>query len=68
MVYIKFIQYVYLAAGFCFLWFAYEEYQAENKNTWLYVAFSVFAFVTFVLRRKFAKRMEENKKQNQDRK
>jgi hypothetical protein len=58
MKYIKFTQYLYLAATLFFIFDAYKNWDAETKP-WFSIFLAAMALFMFFFRRRYAKRFEE---------
>lgn len=63
MKYLKFTQYIYLAASLFFGYTAIIRFQAQETGYWLWFVIAFLCFFLFLFRRNFAKKFEKRKKE-----
>lgn len=62
MTYLKYIQYFYLFAAGFFIYQGIIHLDSEEKSPWLMFFFAAMAIFMFFFRRKFMKKMDNEKK------
>lgn len=66
MNYLRFTQYIYLAAGLFFIYAGVVRFLDKDEGYWIWFAIAILAIFMFFFRRKFARKFEDhnaNKKQ-----
>lgn len=67
MNYLKFTQYLYLAASLFFAYTAFDHYQERESDYWLWLGIAFLCFFLFLFRRNYARKFEERaRKREQD--
>jgi LPXTG-motif cell wall-anchored protein len=61
MNYLKYTQYVYLVAAVFFIYKAVEIWNEDNDQHLLFLGIALLSVFMFFFRRKFAKKIENNK-------
>lgn len=64
MTYLKIIPYVYLAAGFFFIYSGIVRYQEKEEGFWLWFVIAALCVFMFFFRMRFARKFENKRRDN----